>query len=128
MDTSALIAILAREHEAGRFVDVILQSDDAQVGAPTVVEYLMVAAGMRLGFSMERATRLLSELGVGTVAFTPPMVQLAFDAAARFGKGRHPARLNFGDCMAYALARSLDAPLLFKGTDFGLTDVKVAVV
>ena len=54
------------------------------------------------------------------------MVELATAAFLLFGKGRHPARLNYGDCMTYALAKSLDAPLLFKGDDFGKTDVRIA--
>lgn len=126
MDSSALIAILAEEAEAEQFTYRILEAGDARIAAPNVLEYVMVATGMRLGFTAERALLLLQRLQVSPVAFSPAMVDLAVQAFLRFGKGRHQAGLNFGDCMAYALARSLDAPLLFKGTDFGRTDVRVA--
>ncbi len=67
---------------------------------------------------------ILEVLGIDVVPVDARQVDLAFDGFRRFGKGRHPAGLNFGDLFAYALARALDAPLLFKGDDFGRTDVK----
>lgn len=69
---------------------------------------------------------LMDYADIETIAWTKEMSDIAFDAFFRFGKGNHPAKLNFGDCMAYALAKSLDAPLLFKGGDFAQTDVRVA--
>lgn len=70
--------------------------------------------------------RLLTTLSVSVASFDEPQARLAVGAWLRFGKGRHPARLHPGDCYSYALARSLGAPLLFKGTDFGQTDIRAA--
>jgi len=69
---------------------------------------------------------LMARLRIEIVAFTEPQARLARTAFVRYGKGRHPAQLNFGDCMAYALARETGEELLFKGTDFGLTDIAAA--
>lgn len=74
------------------------------------------------------AEALMAEAALAIVAFDETQVSMAMDAFLRFGRGRnHPARLNYGDCMAYALAKFLDAPLLFKGNDFSFTDVKCAI-
>ena len=126
VDTSALVAILAREDEAAGFASLIVESGDARVAVPNALEYVMVASGQRFGFTATQAMRLIDSLGISLVAFSPALLEIAIDAFARFGKGRSPAGLNFGDCMAYALAKSLDAPLLFKGDDFERTDIKVA--
>jgi ribonuclease VapC len=77
---------------------------------------------------IELAQELMDSLRIETTPFTQTLADLAVDAFMRYGKGRsHPAKLNFGDCMAYALAKSLNAPLLYKGGDFALTDVKSAI-
>ncbi len=97
------------------------------IGAPTLLEYYMVAAG-RLGQDgRNRAERLIVGLDLRVVDWTQTHAKIAADAFVRFGKGRHLAALNFGDCMAYATAKSLDAPLLFKGEDFARTDIRSAL-
>lgn len=127
VDTSALVAILFRETDARVFVDKLVDRT-ASIGAPTVLEFTMVAEG-RGGVPMrERAEQLVEKLPLDIVAWNVGHLQLAQQAFTRFGKGFHPAKLNFGDCMSYALAKSLDAPLLYKGEDFALTDIRSAVV
>ncbi len=79
----------------------------------------------RRGLGMESLDALLDEYDAEVIAFTPKQAQIARRAFRKFGKGRHPANLNFGDCIAYALARDTGEPLLFKGTDFGQTDIDV---
>lgn len=121
VDTSALIAVLRRESEADDFADSLLASSAVRVSAGTLLETRLVAE--RNGGTAELA-ELLELIGIDVVPVDARQVDLAFDGFRRFGKGRHPAGLNFGDLFAYALARALDAPLLFKGNDFPRTDVK----
>jgi ribonuclease VapC len=124
VDTSALIAILKDEADAQTLLNWIGQEEEVVIGTPTLFEYLMAAVGRGDAGQEVTARALLDQLGVRIVSWTPEHAELATSAFLRFGKGRHPARLNFGDCMAYAVAKSLDAPLLFKGTDFAATDVR----
>lgn len=124
VDTSVLIAILKQEPEGETLLELIDSADHVVIGTPTFFEYLMVSTGS-LGAEQESDARaLLDELGVEIIAWTREHADFAMAAFVRFGKGRHSASLNFGDCMAYALAKALDAPLLFKGNDFAATDVK----
>ncbi len=127
VDTSALSAVLFGESDAGPFSD-LLAHETVVVGAPTRLEFLMVAAG-RLGEpGLDMARRILEASRCSTMPWNEELVEIAANAFLRFGKGRqNPAKLNFGDCMAYALAKSLDAPLLFKGDDFSRTDVRPAL-
>jgi ribonuclease VapC len=126
VDASALIAVQFKEPEALSFAKLLVAQDRIMIGTPTAFEYFMVVAGRKREEGLAQARRLLLGFQIELVSFTPDLLELAASAFLRFGKGRHPAALNYGDCMAYALARSLDALLLFKGTDFGRTDVKVA--
>lgn len=127
IDSSALIAILLREAEADEFVKSILASSTRLVGAPSQVETAMVMS-VRLGAAARAAVdELLRDLAVEVVPFSASQAQKAIDAFLRFGKGRHPARLNFGDCCTYALAAELQSELLFKGGDFAKTDLRPAV-
>jgi ribonuclease VapC len=121
VDTSALIAVLRHEPEADGFVELLLASSAVRVSAGTLLETRIVAE--RDGGTADLA-ELLQAIGVDVVPVDARQVDLAFDGFRRFGKGRHPAGLNLGDLFAYALARALDAPLLFKGNDFARTDVK----
>jgi ribonuclease VapC len=84
------------------------------------------ALGIKLEIVQADIERFLAEFKVGVVAIDPDMHELALGAFRRFGKGRHPAALNFGDCFAYACVRYHRAPLLFKGNDFTLTDIEAA--
>lgn len=125
VDTSALFAIYADEPEADRFMEIVATSGGAAIGTPTAFEFQLVVK-KRAGLAgIDRAGRLLSFEPFEIVAWTPDLVAVATDALVRFGGA--PAKLNFGDCMAYALAKSLNVPLLFKGGDFAATDVRAAV-
>ena len=125
VDTSALYALYAREEEAEAFRDLIAGSGRALICASSAFEYRVVVF-KRHGFAgLAEADPVLALPPLEIVAFTPDLVDIAVDALARFG-GR-PASLNYGDCMSYALAKSLDVPLLFKGGDFAATDVRAAV-
>ncbi len=123
VDTSALIAVVRREPEADRFIDHLLAASEVRISAGTLIEMRIVAE--RDGGSAELDV-LLEAAAVEVVPVDARQVELAFDGFRRFGKGRHPAGLNFGDLFAYALARALDEPLLFKGGDFAQTDIEAA--
>jgi ribonuclease VapC len=127
LDTSALIAILFREPEAAAFAAAVTDAPQVAIAAPTLLEAASVSEG-RLGAEMGvKLDQLLAQIDPEIVPFTAAHVQLAREGWRRFGKGRHPAGLNFGDCFAYALARARNQPLLFKGDDFARTDVKAAL-
>ncbi len=123
VDTSALIAVLRREPEDDRFVDRLLATSEVRISAGTLLEIRIVAERDDGVADLEE---LLEAVGIEVVPVDARHVDLAFDGFRRFGKGRHAAGLNFGDLFAYALARALDEPLLFKGDDFTRTDVKAA--
>lgn len=127
VDTSALVAIQLAEPEAEAFSDLI-----ANDGAPYLSTVTLFEARTVLSFRRESARpsefeAWLVVARVVAVAFDERQSALAFDAYQRWGKGNHPAALNLGDCASYALAKSLDAPLLFKGDDFSKTDIKRAL-
>ncbi len=124
IDTSAIAAILFGEVEAPRMEGVIADDPIRLVSAANLLEASLVVEG-RYGDPGGRELDLfLHVAGVEVVSVTQAQVEIARRAFRRFGKGRHPARLNFGDCFAYALAKSSGEPLLFKGDDFTRTDVK----
>lgn len=126
IDTSALIAILLNEAAASRLLTVLELSASSGLSTASLVEAGIVMHG-RLGTEGERRLdRLLFRLGVEIVPVSREHAEIAREAFRRFGKGRHPAGLNFGDCFAYALARALGEPLLFVGDDFSRTDVATA--
>jgi ribonuclease VapC len=126
IDSSALIAIMTGDPERRRFIDAITAAQTRLVAAPTLLEASMVVLS-RSGDARLRDLRDVCAQGaVETVALGPEHLDLAIDAFRRFGKGRHPAGLNFGDCFAYALAKAAGEPLLFKGDDFARTDVAAA--
>lgn len=126
LDPSALIAYLNGEPEAERLEEAMLRADSLRLSAASLVEAGIVADRMRSGDGGVRLDRLLARLRVEIVPLTEDQAHTAREAYHRFGKGRHPAGLNFGDCFAYALARELAEPLLFTGGDFSQTDVAVA--
>lgn len=127
VDTSAVIAILWGEVGNDRYLSAIEASERLLIAAPNALELYLVTTGRFGASGGEKALCSLDEMKIEIAPFTPALVAIAADASLRFGKGRHKASLNFGDCMAYALAKSLDAPLLYKGNDFGLTDIRAAV-
>lgn len=127
IDSSALVAILRDEPERGALIDAILDHGEPCISAATYVEASMVME-LRLG---DRGGReidaLIADVGIATVPFDQVQAKVAREAFRRFGKGRHRAGLNLGDCFVYALAKTLSAPVLFKGNDFALTDLKRAL-
>ncbi|HEV2132261.1 MAG TPA: type II toxin-antitoxin system VapC family toxin [Longimicrobiaceae bacterium] len=126
VDTSALIAYLKREAEASRVESALMGASRLSISAATLVEAGIVAESLRGALGNRELDALLKELDFAVVPLTAAHADLARSAYSRFGKGRHPASLNFGDCFAYALAQALGEPLLFVGEDFAQTDVKVA--
>lgn len=125
IDTSALIAILQSEPEADAFQSLLEGNERCLIAAPTKLETLLVAAKRPTGPADVRS--LIRLMGIQVADWTDALADIATGAFLRYGKGRHPAALNFGDCMSYALARSVDAPLLFKGGVFAKTDVRRAL-
>lgn len=127
VDSSAVVAIALREAEADHFAKIIEADRDARMSTASYLETSNVLEG-RYGASGEamfqQVVKRFREVGLRLVAFDQTQAELAREGFRRYGKGRHPAGLNFGDCFAYALAKALDAPLLYKGTDFGKTDIK----
>jgi ribonuclease VapC len=123
LDTSALVAMLAREPVADRLVAAVEGDHTRLISAATVVEASLVLLS-RYGEAGEAVLdRLLRGIGAEVVPVGEEQVVLARDAALRYGRGRHPAALNYGDCFSYALAVARNEPLLFVGGDFSQTDV-----
>ena len=124
VDTSALLAILLAEPERDKLIALLADAEDPLVSAATLVEASIVMLAKTGADGVADLDELLGSAAVRCVAVDLAQAQLARDAFARFGKGGSPAALNFGDCLAYALARAMDRPLLFKGEDFTRTDIK----
>ncbi|WP_232793283.1 type II toxin-antitoxin system VapC family toxin [Caulobacter hibisci] len=128
VDTSALAAIVLRESERETFLSILIAQPRKAMSAASVVEaahvYAKVFAAEIVPSELDRDLQML---GIEIIDVDPAQARLAIDAAMRFGKGRHPARLNLGDCFSYALAKALNAPLLFKGDDFAHTDIRAAL-
>lgn len=131
VDTSAIIAVYIGEPEAEIFSRRIAEEGDAVVSAGTLIELSIVTLRLSANSSELPDDWLDRFLLAGAFRVEPVTLQqtdIARHAYRRFGKGMgHPAQLNFGDCFSYALAKSLDIPLLFKGTDFGKTDIASAL-
>jgi ribonuclease VapC len=123
LDSSALIAILFAEPDYLALVDAILNADVVRAGAPTLVEASLVATARRGKPATQMIDGLVRELDVAVVPFGEAEWRAAVDAFRRYGRGRHKAALNFGDCLAYATAAVAADSLLFAGTDFIHTDV-----
>ena len=126
LDSSALIAILFGESGHLDLVDRILEADDVRISAPTLVEASLVFAGRRKSPPAGEVEALVKELGVTVVPFAEREGHAAVAAFLRFGRGRHRAALNFGDCLAYAAASVAGDSLLFVGDDFRKTDITPA--
>lgn len=123
IDTSALVAILSLEPEAARLAQAIEADPTRLISAATLLEAGIVMEA-RLGAAGGKELDLLvAKAGVVIEPLTADQASIAREAWRRFGKGRHAAALNFGDCCSYALARATGEPLLFKGTDFTNTDI-----
>jgi ribonuclease VapC len=124
IDTSAIVAILFDEPERDRFTRLIDDAASRLVSAVGRVEAVCVVEGRKHEAGRERVDRFFRLTGAEIVGVTPELAEFAVEAFRRFGKGRHRARLNIGDCFAYALAKTTGEPLLFKGGDFARTDIQ----
>lgn len=128
VDTSALLAIIQKEPECVPFLAMIRNADRVFVSAVTLFEASIVLHARRGIDGTNDLSDLVDAMGIDIVAFDVASAQSALDAFRVFGKGIHPkARLNLGDCAAYALAKGMSAPLLFKGDDFAATDITAAL-
>jgi len=123
LDTSALLAVLQDEPERRSFNEAIEATDSAALSVAAFVEASIVIEARHGADGLRALDRFIERAGIVVAAVDLEQGKVARDAFSRFGKGRHAAALNFGDCFSYALARVLGEPLLFKGEDFARTDV-----
>lgn len=128
LDTSAVVALLQGEDDAPRMARAIADADGCILSAVSHLEAAMVLIGRSGAEAADDLDALIERVGIEVVPFDRRQSELARDAFLRFGKGRHPAALNFGDCAAYALAAGRGLPLLFKGNDFSQSDIQAALV
>ena len=126
LDSSALIAVLFTEPGYLDLVDRILEADHVRIGAPTLVEASFLYTGRRRTKTAAEVEAVVKELGITVAPFGETEWRLAVDAFIRYGRGRHKAALNFGDCLAYASAAAAGDTLLFVGDDFRKTDIAPA--
>jgi ribonuclease VapC len=126
VDTSAVLAILFAEPEAQRIADAFERSPFCRFPASCFLEATITLLGRNGEEGLRDLDLFMAQSRMEISSFTESQAQLAREAFKRYGRGRHPAKLNFGDCMAYALARESGEELLFKGTDLALTDIAVA--
>ncbi len=124
IDTSALLAIVLRESEAAECIAALQSETEILMSAGTLAEALIVSARRRVADEM---LRLFDVLTIEIEPVTPASAKRVAQAYEQWGRGFHPAGLNFGDCFAYALAKECSCPLLFIGNDFAKTDVKSAL-
>jgi ribonuclease VapC len=128
VDSSAIIAILQDEPDAKVFAAALLRDTARRMSVVTWVEAAIVTDGNRNPVLSRRFDDLLRDVRMRVESVTPRQAEIARQAYRDFGKGRHKAGLDFGDCFSYALAKEMDEPLLFKGSDFAHTDVGVAEI
>ena len=126
LDSSAIVAIHLKEPGYGRLIDAIDHAGLVVVGAPTLLETAMVLSARLNQDARPLLLAFLRRLEVEVIAFNEEHLDAATTAFLRFGRGRHPAGLNFGDCMSYAVASVAGMPLLFTGQDFAQTDIAPA--
>ena len=126
VDTSVVIAVLRGESDAADIAVALERADICRMSAVTYVETAVVTDSNRNPVLSRRLDDLLHDSRIQVESVTPMQAEIARYAYRDFGKGRHKAGLNLGDCFAYALAKAVGEPLLFKGDDFNHTDVEVA--
>jgi ribonuclease VapC len=126
IDTSAIIAILFNEDDAETYARAITQADSCRVSAATFVEAAIVVAAQTKNVGGTQLDAFFRRAGIVIEPVTEEQAHIARQAFTDFGKGRHAAGLNYGDCFSYALAKSTGEPLLFKGRDFAKTDLLAA--
>ena len=125
VDTSALLAVLFREDEAPRF-EALIAASSCRMSAANVLEAALVVEGRGGRQAGDALDEFLAAAEIAAAPISTDQLEVAREAWRRYGKGNHPAALNFGDCFAYALARAENEPLLFKGSDFVQTDIPAA--
>jgi ribonuclease VapC len=125
IDTSALVAIFLAEPERKLLLDLVLQAETRMISAATVLGTGIVLEARRGESAGREFDLFLVRASLQIVPVDSEQTEIARSAWRKYGKGRHPAALNFGDCFAYALAKFAGEPLLSKGTDFAATDVEV---
>jgi ribonuclease VapC len=125
IDTSAVVAILRMEREAARLAEAIEADANRLMSAATLVETGLVIESRYGAAGGRELDVLIAKAGLSIEPVTAEQSDVAREAWRRYGKGRHSAALNFGDCFSYALARTTGEPLLFKGDDFTQTDVSI---
>jgi ribonuclease VapC len=126
VDSSAILAIAFQEPEAARFVSAIINAAERHISAVNWLETMMVVESRWGVEAADDALLMMGQLGVQPLPFDGVHMQEAHEAWRSYGKGRHPAALNLGDCCAYAASKIEGQPLLFKGNDFERTDVDKA--
>ena len=126
IDTSAIIAIIFKESGYNVLIDKMMEAESLGVGTATLAETGIVMCGRLESRGKTLLARFLQEAGIAQIPFGEDHWREAVSAYERFGRGRHPARLNFGDCMSYATAKLAEQPLLFVGKDFSKTDLEKA--
>jgi ribonuclease VapC len=128
VDTSSLLCILLDEPEADRYARRLSEMDSANVmSAATWLEAMLVISARRGELGRQSLDELLALAVIEIQPVDAELARMAYQAWLQYGKGRHPAGLNFGDCFSYALAKKRQEPLLFKGEDFSKTDVASAL-
>jgi ribonuclease VapC len=127
VDTSAVMAILKQEPDARSYAEVIETAKVRLISAVSVLKAGILATGRKGDEGARELDAFLRAAELEVVSFDGEQAAIARDAFRRFGKGRYPANLNFGDCAAYALAATRAEPLLFKGSDFSATDLRVSM-
>jgi len=127
LDSSAILAVLLQEPKKDEFVAAIEGAEICRLSAATLVEVSIVIESQTGEAGVNRLQEFIRRADVVIEPFTEDQAHLAVRAWSEYGKGRHKAALNFGDCFPYALAKSLDEPLLFKGDDFSKTDIEPAL-
>ena len=126
VDSSALFAVLYRESDAEHYQEAMLTASNCRMSVANILEAYMVVEGRGGAAAGHELDAFLARAGIEAVPVTVEQMEAARQAWRRFGRGNHPAALNFGDCFAYALARVTGEPLLFKGEDFLQTDIRAA--
>ena len=125
MDTSAVMACCLGEEGYEKFEVILTGNAQLVMSAPTRLELAIVSLHKNIHLRVDQSIQIYQ---IQIAPFTPAHAALAIEGFAKYGKGRHPAALNFGDCCAYALAKSMNLPLLYKGQDFAQTDIASALV
>jgi ribonuclease VapC len=128
VDSSAIIAILKQEPEAAVFVAAIVEAGGCRISAANFLEAAIVIDGQKSSPATREFDEFIHDGDISIEPVTVEQAMIAREAYRQFGRGFHRARLNFGDCLAYALAKTTGEPLLYKGNDFKHTDVRPAIV